>query len=136
MDDLVDPRDSALVASLLVRAIKRKLGGSLEEVARELGLSVKTLHRWEAGTHGASPKHLALLARKAGHPLTLVQGVVRQLGLLRGRPEGRGDAGAFRQGQGGDGAGAAEVINSARRCGRNASVAGGASAQAGGAFAP
>jgi transcriptional regulator with XRE-family HTH domain len=88
MDSLVDPRDSALVASVLVRVIKRRLGGSLADVAAALGLSVKTLGRWEAGTHGVSSKNLALLAKEAGYSPALVQRLVMLLGLLRhSRPE-------------------------------------------------
>src|SRR6185436_19167465 len=64
MKSLADPRDSSLVASLLVKVIHRKRGGTLEEVARSLGLSEKTLRRWARGSHGASPKHLDLLARE------------------------------------------------------------------------
>lgn len=83
MKSLADPRDSSLVASLLVKVIHRKRGGTLEEVARSLGLSEKTLRRWARGSHGASPKHLDLLAREAGYSPALIHGVVRLLGLLR-----------------------------------------------------
>lgn len=83
MDSPDDPRDSSLVASLLVRTIRRQHRGSLEEVARRLGLSEKTLRRWDRGTFGASPRNLARLAREAGYSPALVQGLVRLLGLLR-----------------------------------------------------
>ena len=83
MEDLADPRDSSLIASLLVRTIRRKRGGSLEEVARYLGFSEKTLRRWEQGACGASPKNLDLLAKEAGYTPALIHGVVRLLGLLR-----------------------------------------------------
>jgi tetratricopeptide (TPR) repeat protein len=83
MDSSADPRDTSLVASLLVRSIRRRLGGSLEDAALYLGMSEKTLRRWDRGTSGASPEHLALLAKEAGYPPALVQGVVRLLGLLR-----------------------------------------------------
>jgi tetratricopeptide (TPR) repeat protein/transcriptional regulator with XRE-family HTH domain len=83
MKSLADPRDSSLVASLLVRTIHRERGGTLDDVARSLGLSERTLRRWARGTHGASPKHLDFLARKAGYSPALIHGVVRLLGLLR-----------------------------------------------------
>ena len=38
-----------------LRAIRKKKGWSQEHLARELGVSFQTVHRWETGKFGPSP---------------------------------------------------------------------------------